>query len=912
MGCDDDLWAHLLKLAKQRVGSAGSIDFEQDGNGIGKNSEKSEFNSIPDLVIATSSSNQTSTPDSVNLVPFNPSLLSTSPSFSNSNKQQHEKAIPEFVYIDPYQDYIHDETNSTTGAYVNLTLDKLLVDDQNQQNVEKHNLLNQELQSAQLKSIHNSASLTNHNVNGNNDFGLVLPTLVKAQSSLPPPPPTHPKPKSPTGERPLSPTSPQMAPDMDLNGDKNGENSKIPKLGREKKKFNLLEKAKNNSQGDQDPQSSPTLDLPQPPPLSETQLVLVQQSVTKRQSTIKPQPLVAHPTSHASYLDTNAQLLTPLFTEPTILVPHTSTQCNNSITNQQNTLSLQQTYSNHRDLSPTRTSGANLGPQPTLILPAPPQHSSSSSNLLISNSTPAQNQDPLCKPGQIKVPIAALCEIVSSIDSVDGNGWTPLLYASFYGNIDCVRLLLTFGANPTFVSPKDGASPLYVALDQHHFAICDLLISVGLSIHHLDPVTKLTPLMFVAKTGNLLSCDYLLRHPARISLNTQTSIEGYTALCYATLHNHINIVDMLLVYKADINVQTHDGYTALMLACNTKNELIAELLISSNAYINTYTHVGITALVCAITQQNYNLVYLLLSKHANPNPMKHRSSITPLIAAVLNNDLTLLQTLVQKYGAIVNTIDYQGRTALMHACTYNSPSDIIKFLMSQGAELNIRDNDGKTSLALANDYGHHHLVRMLFSSGAKRFHLYYKTNEALQLAVININKRVVDKILTDAGNINLHLNMAVIHSVLPRDPSLERYSTTTNPTTSVVVLTMSTTNNNQQQSKQQLKYDLLSKTSNLMDESDYSLLMYCIEKDSMIIGIDYHNLRYVWIFHFLGFGHVFIVCHFFINFVSIFDHYSSLNVFQTFSQPSPKIVQIGMIQHYWIAVSSIISTLRII
>jgi hypothetical protein len=63
------------------------------------------------------------------------------------------------------------------------------------------------------------------------------------------------------------------------------------------------------------------------------------------------------------------------------------------------------------------------------------------------------------------------------------------------------------------------------------------------------------------------------------------------------------------------------------------------------------------------------------------------------------------------------------------------------------------------------------------------------------------------------------------------------------------VATLIATNSNpqqQQQSKLSQRQDILSKTSTLMDESDYTLLMYCIEKDSMVIGVDYHNLYSKW------------------------------------------------------------------
>lgn len=73
----------------------------------------------------------------------------------------------------------------------------------------------------------------------------------------------------------------------------------------------------------------------------------------------------------------------------------------------------------------------------------------------------------------------------------------------------------------------------------------------------------------------------------RIGANVDTAgMYSWTALLVATQGNHIDIVNLLLEYKPNVNALDKDGCSALTISCKEGYYEIASALMSSNAYIN--------------------------------------------------------------------------------------------------------------------------------------------------------------------------------------------------------------------------------------------------------------------------------------------------------------------------------------
>lgn len=77
------------------------------------------------------------------------------------------------------------------------------------------------------------------------------------------------------------------------------------------------------------------------------------------------------------------------------------------------------------------------------------------------------------------------------------------------------------------------------------------------------------------------------------------------------------------------------------------------------------------------------------------------TDVTPLMRAADNADLDSVKKLLAE-GADVNSKDWLGRTALLHACIHgNINPPVIKTLLAAGADVNARDKGGRTPLIAA-------------------------------------------------------------------------------------------------------------------------------------------------------------------------------------------------------------------
>ena len=111
---------------------------------------------------------------------------------------------------------------------------------------------------------------------------------------------------------------------------------------------------------------------------------------------------------------------------------------------------------------------------------------------------------------------AAVSVLESSAKKQDCIGLYPVHYAVMGGHIDCLETLLSHGADPDTVSPMNKSTPLHLACRSGHSAIVALLLD---SIRFENKITT-------ALLGR--------------------SVDGYTPLELALMHQQRSVVDLLL------------------------------------------------------------------------------------------------------------------------------------------------------------------------------------------------------------------------------------------------------------------------------------------------------------------------------------------------------------------------------
>jgi hypothetical protein len=86
---------------------------------------------------------------------------------------------------------------------------------------------------------------------------------------------------------------------------------------------------------------------------------------------------------------------------------------------------------------------------------------------------------------------------------------------------------------------------------------------------------------------------------------------------------------------------------------------------------------------------------------ANVNA-KNGYGVTPLMRAVFENDLEIIELLIKK-GADVNAQNENGYSVLMAALDHEKPVEVIHLLRQNGADVKAKNKEGQTALDVFKD-----------------------------------------------------------------------------------------------------------------------------------------------------------------------------------------------------------------
>ncbi|UCC39665.1 MAG: ankyrin repeat domain-containing protein [Candidatus Aminicenantes bacterium] len=135
---------------------------------------------------------------------------------------------------------------------------------------------------------------------------------------------------------------------------------------------------------------------------------------------------------------------------------------------------------------------------------------------------------------------------------------------------------------------------------------------------------------------------------------------GYTALHWAGMRAHWDILELLMDYRPDVNAVGADGGTPVHWACHHDRPDIIKLLLDREGKLDIQNQWGRTPMHTAVRRGCKKVVTLLLQRGANLDA-RTKEGWTPL-----------------------------------HVAYRSGHKDVINLLISRGASQNIRDNAGKT------------------------------------------------------------------------------------------------------------------------------------------------------------------------------------------------------------------------
>jgi len=266
----------------------------------------------------------------------------------------------------------------------------------------------------------------------------------------------------------------------------------------------------------------------------------------------------------------------------------------------------------------------------------------------------------------------------AQVNAKNNFGWTPLHYAASTGNKNVAELLLANGADVNYKNDS-GDTPLdkaYLPL-AHIIETAELLHQHG-GKHSVKNVTITYPWPFDAVAeGDLDKVKVLLE--ANPDLVFGKDNYGLTALHFAAMGGHRELVELLLVNKAEVNAKGNHGQTPLHYA---RDREVVELLLANKAEVNAQNDQGETPLANAAEAGRKDVIELLLTNKA-----------------------------------IVNTTGSRNHTPL-HWAAVRGHKDIVELLLANNAEVNAKDKDGDTALRMAEFAGHKEVAELLRHHGA--------------------------------------------------------------------------------------------------------------------------------------------------------------------------------------------------
>ncbi|XP_008294391.1 ankyrin repeat and SOCS box protein 2-like isoform X2 [Stegastes partitus] len=325
--------------------------------------------------------------------------------------------------------------------------------------------------------------------------------------------------------------------------------------------------------------------------------------------------------------------------------------------------------------------------------------------------------------GDVEALMTLVRQKSSSLTELSDEGWIALHEAAYYGQLQCVRILIR--AQPEFVNKRSSCSQtaLMLAAERGHVSCVEFLLS-----HGADPnianTSRETSLFTACEYPNEAIVELLLRSGAQVN---RTSTQGGSALHEACRHGEVKICKMLLdagadlkwknIYDiqpfftaaqhghpdvvrllarrgADINGQAGDGASPLYEACKNGHVSAVEALIALKADTNRATKSGLLPLHVAVQNNHIRIVSMLIPATSRVRVM--RSGISPLHIAAEKNRDEIMELLIE-HGFDVNTelseewsrLYEDRRTTALYFSVYNGNLEATEMLLEAGANPNI-------------------------------------------------------------------------------------------------------------------------------------------------------------------------------------------------------------------------------
>ena len=259
------------------------------------------------------------------------------------------------------------------------------------------------------------------------------------------------------------------------------------------------------------------------------------------------------------------------------------------------------------------------------------------------------------------------------------------------GNAASLRKLLDGGAGRwDVIGDFDSRRPIHYAAKNGHLECIKVLLEYGADIHSED-IENETAITLAAFYGHTECVRYLLEQGANVN---DRAVDG-TPLIYAAQCGNEECVRMLLERGASVNESVSYGKTALKAAVRCDSVPCVRLLVEHGAKVTVTDHFGFDEMMLAVQRGNEECIQLVLAAGGNPEYVGKQLE-TSLFDAVNDDNVARVRELL-KQGADVNFRNPEGETALFRALQYASPCKCLPDILAAKPDETIRNMYGHTA-----------------------------------------------------------------------------------------------------------------------------------------------------------------------------------------------------------------------
>ncbi|HIA08231.1 MAG TPA: ankyrin repeat domain-containing protein, partial [Chromatiaceae bacterium] len=311
--------------------------------------------------------------------------------------------------------------------------------------------------------------------------------------------------------------------------------------------------------------------------------------------------------------------------------------------------------------------------------------------------------------------LVKLLDLGTSVDSVNKQGISLLMFAAEGGSLDAVSLLISRQADLNLIAPS-GVTALMYAAAGGFSDIVNVLVAAGANIHPADP-SGMTALAYAARDGRVEAVNALLGHGADVNVLFS---KFETALGEAAKQGNLELAKLLIQNGATLEPFKKNGETPatqpLIQAAIADHQDMVAFLLASGADMETSNFQGKGVLVSTLMEGKPDMAKYLLDRGANPGNDGF-IGYTPLMIAVENEYVEIVDILLAK-GVDLDVVEGgNGNTAVSISAQVGNVV-ILEKLLGAGAELSIASDKSNIPFLHACVEGHTDMMEFLLDRGA--------------------------------------------------------------------------------------------------------------------------------------------------------------------------------------------------